>query len=352
MTGNRATARAANRPYRTVKDTAPHNYPHTVPGASIVRRPGSASRPSRYAVDLRSSLDPDPLPAFVSTEPGNGTNRSRAVRPKGLTAPLLSGMTAEIHRWSTSIVERPGLGGPPIEPPGDLEFAAGLKFPDDEEFPADDEACLTYLWRTRFAPDGDHAWCPRCRLTRVFRRYRTTPQRRSWTCTACGCHLYPTAGTVFEKSSTGLRLWFQAARLVASSTGRISAAQLVGQLGVSYKTAWRMKQKLLEQASGTPASTPAFGAQSHSVAGPGDANPRDNLPSLLTRFVGRRNDIRLVRRLVGRSRLLTLVGSGGCGKTRLALHVATALRDVYTDGVWWVDLARLSPGQSVCRRSG
>src|SRR2546429_6010309 len=107
------------------------------------------------------------------------------------------------------------------------------------EFP-DDEACLTYLWETRYAPDGIHAECPRCKVKRGFRRYETGQQRQSWTCTACGLHLHPTAGTIFHKSSTALHLWFYAIYLMTSTRCGISAKQLERELGVGYKTAWRM----------------------------------------------------------------------------------------------------------------
>jgi len=81
------------------------------------------------------------------------------------------------------------------------------------EFP-DDAACLEYLWRTRHAPDGEHAHCPKCDCRQSFKRYATKQQRQSWTCTACGHHLHPTAGTIFHKSSTSLRLWFYAMHLI------------------------------------------------------------------------------------------------------------------------------------------
>jgi len=65
-----------------------------------------------------------------------------------------------------------------------------------------------------------------------------------------------------------------------------------------------------------------------------------NLPIPLTSFVGRQNEMAEVKRLLTTTRLLTLTGAGGCGKTRLALQVATDL--ARQDGVWWVDLAALS----------
>jgi transposase len=111
------------------------------------------------------------------------------------------------------------------------------------DFP-DDAACLDYLWRTRHSADGEHAHCPRCDCERVFRRYATKQQRQSWTCTACGHHVHPTAGTIFHRSSTSLRLWFHAMYLMTSTRCGISAKQLERELGVHNKTAWRMFNKI------------------------------------------------------------------------------------------------------------
>ncbi len=111
------------------------------------------------------------------------------------------------------------------------------------EFP-DDAACLDYLWRTRHAPDGENAECPKCQQVTAFKRYATKQQRQSWTCTACGHHLHPTAGTIFHRSSTSLRLWFHAMYLMTSTRCGISAKQLERELGVHYKTAWRIFNKV------------------------------------------------------------------------------------------------------------
>ena len=92
----------------------------------------------------------------------------------------------------------------------------------------------------RYSPDGEHAYCPKCERERVFKRYETAQQRQSWTCTGCGHHLHPTAGTIFHKSSTSLHLWFYAMYLMTSTRCGISAKQLERELGVTYKTAWRM----------------------------------------------------------------------------------------------------------------
>lgn len=111
------------------------------------------------------------------------------------------------------------------------------------EFP-DDAACLEHLWRTRYSPDGEHAACPKCERERKFKRYATKQGRQSWTCTGCGHHVHPTAGTIFAKSSTSLRLWFHAIYLMTSTRCGISAKQLERELGTSYRTAWRMMNKI------------------------------------------------------------------------------------------------------------
>jgi len=69
---------------------------------------------------------------------------------------------------------------------------------------------------------------------------------------------------------------------------------------------------------------------------------RGNLPSPVASFVGRRSELAELDKLVGRDRLVTIVGTGGAGKTRLAIEAAAARLGEYRDGVWFVDLAELS----------
>src|SRR5207248_2218631 len=89
-------------------------------------------------------------------------------------------------------------------------------------------------------------------------------------------------------------------------------------------------------ATGTPAEFPPLRSL--------DALP-NNLPLQLTSFVGREQELAEVERLLATTRLLTLTGTGGTGKTRLALQVAADLLPDYPDGVWLVELASLSdPG--------
>jgi predicted ATPase/DNA-binding winged helix-turn-helix (wHTH) protein len=77
----------------------------------------------------------------------------------------------------------------------------------------------------------------------------------------------------------------------------------------------------------------------------GASTPRHNLPQSLTSFIGREKEIAELEQLLGTTRLLTLTGSGGCGKTRLALWVAAHQLQTYPDGVWLAELAALAdPG--------
>ena len=69
--------------------------------------------------------------------------------------------------------------------------------------------------------------------------------------------------------------------------------------------------------------------------------PRLNIPIPLTSFIGREQELKEVARLLSKSRLVTLTGSGGVGKTRLATQVVTDILDRFPDGVWFLDLAPL-----------
>jgi predicted ATPase/class 3 adenylate cyclase/DNA-binding CsgD family transcriptional regulator len=72
-----------------------------------------------------------------------------------------------------------------------------------------------------------------------------------------------------------------------------------------------------------------------------DALP-NNLPAQLTSFIGRRTELSELHGLVAESRLVTLTGAGGCGKTRLAVQLAADVIEDHPDGVWWVELASLA----------
>ncbi len=75
--------------------------------------------------------------------------------------------------------------------------------------------------------------------------------------------------------------------------------------------------------------------------------PKTNLPIPLTSFIGREREMEEVKNLISTTRLLTLTGSGGIGKTRLAIQAAKELTKSYKDGIWWVELAPVTENRLV-----
>ena len=104
------------------------------------------------------------------------------------------------------------------------------------EYP-DSDRCLDWLWRELFAPDGSHAFCPRCGRERRFHR---TSSRASYTCDSCGLHVHPMKGTIFENTRVPLDRWFYAIYLMGATGGAISISQLQRELGVTHRTARRI----------------------------------------------------------------------------------------------------------------
>ncbi len=108
----------------------------------------------------------------------------------------------------------------------------------DSEFP-DDDSCLEQIKEQRW-PNGI-ALCNTCERDRKHHR---VSGRTAYACDYCGHHIYPLAGTIFEKSTTSLRTWFQAMYLMGSTRCGISAKQIQRETGVTYKTAWRMFRQI------------------------------------------------------------------------------------------------------------
>ena len=101
------------------------------------------------------------------------------------------------------------------------------------QFP-DDETCLAHLFEARF---GQGHVCPSCERSANWYRIQA---ERAYSCQWCGHHLHPTVGTPFEQTRTPLQLWFYAVHLFTTTRHGVSAKELQRQLGVTYKTAWRM----------------------------------------------------------------------------------------------------------------
>src|SRR6056297_1821877 len=109
-----------------------------------------------------------------------------------------------------------------------------------QQFPTDD-ACLEHLFNVRF---GQGHVCPKCE--RAAKWYRLQSEQ-AYSCQWCGHHIHPMVGTIFEKSRTPLQLWFYAIYLFVTTRHGVSGKELQRQLGVTYKTAWRMGHKIREQ---------------------------------------------------------------------------------------------------------
>ena len=102
-----------------------------------------------------------------------------------------------------------------------------------DQFPTE-EVCLEHLMRTRF---GDRHACSRCGRNAHFYRVRT---RKVYSCEYCGNQVAPMADTPFERTRTPLRDWFHVMFLFCTTRNGVAAKEVERQLGVTYKTAWRM----------------------------------------------------------------------------------------------------------------
>jgi transposase-like protein len=119
--------------------------------------------------------------------------------------------------------------------------ATATLFEFEARFP-DDAACLDWLVGHLY-PNGRDGliYCPKC--DKETRHYRVK-DRTCYECQFCGHQEYPMRGTVFEGSSTSLRLWFYGIYLMASTRCGISAKTLEREIGVSYPTALRMFRQI------------------------------------------------------------------------------------------------------------
>lgn len=105
------------------------------------------------------------------------------------------------------------------------------------DFPNDD-VCLEKIFQLRYS---DVTNCPFCEEDFSYRRI---PTRQCYQCTKCYGQIYPCAGTIFEKSRTPLLTWFYVMYLFTTIKGGVSAYEIQDQIGVTYKTAWRMLKQI------------------------------------------------------------------------------------------------------------
>ena len=103
---------------------------------------------------------------------------------------------------------------------------------------ATDDACLETIKEQRYP--GGVTFCSECQQERKLYRIAGRP---AYSCEV-GHHFYPLAGTIFEKSTTPLHIWFYAMYQMGSTRCGISAKQIQRETGVTYKTAWRMFRQI------------------------------------------------------------------------------------------------------------
>lgn len=121
-----------------------------------------------------------------------------------------------------------------------------------QQFP-DDETCLNHLFDVRF---GQGHVCPKCERASNWFRIKA---ERAYSCQWCGHHLHPTVGTPFEQTRTPLQLWFYAMHLFTTTRHGVSAKELQRQLGVTYKTAWRMGHEIRKHMADVDGEAPIGG---------------------------------------------------------------------------------------------
>lgn len=121
-----------------------------------------------------------------------------------------------------------------------------------DQFPTE-EICLDHLMRTRYGIEHE---CGSCGREAKFYRVKA---RRSYACEWCGYQVFPTADTPFHRTRTPLRDWFYVMFMFCTTRNGVAAKEVERQLGVTYKTAWRMCHQIREYMGEVDGSAPIGG---------------------------------------------------------------------------------------------
>ncbi|MEO1167073.1 MAG: IS1595 family transposase [Pseudomonadota bacterium] len=125
-----------------------------------------------------------------------------------------------------------------------------------DRFPTE-EACLEHLMETRYGLTHE---CEKCGREAQF---HAVTKRRSYACHWCGHQVFPTADTPMHRTRTSLRDWFYVMFLFCASRNGVSAKEVERQIGVTYKTAWRMCHEIRKYMSEVDGDTPIGGPGKH-----------------------------------------------------------------------------------------
>jgi transposase-like protein len=121
-----------------------------------------------------------------------------------------------------------------------------------DRFPTE-ESCLDHLFQVRYGTDFN---CPKCGRPAKYSRVKA---RRSYQCQWCAHQVYPTAGTPFDRTRTSLRDWFYVMFLFTTTRNGVAAKRVERELGVTYKTAWRMCHEIRKYMAEIDGSGPLGG---------------------------------------------------------------------------------------------
>ena len=122
-----------------------------------------------------------------------------------------------------------------------------------KRFPTED-SCLDHLFQVRYGTDFT---CPKCQKPAKYTRVKA---RRSYQCQWCANQVYPTAGTPFDRTRTSLRDWFFVMFQFCATRNGVAAKEVERQLGVTYKTAWRMCHEIRKYMAVVDGDTPIGGS--------------------------------------------------------------------------------------------
>ena len=121
-----------------------------------------------------------------------------------------------------------------------------------DRFPTED-SCLDHLFQVRYGTDFD---CPGCGRPAKVSRVKA---RRSYQCQWCAHQVYPTAGTPFDRTRTPLRDWFYVMFQFVTTRNGVAAKRVERDLGVTYKTAWRMCHEIRKYMAALDSDDPLGG---------------------------------------------------------------------------------------------
>ena len=121
-----------------------------------------------------------------------------------------------------------------------------------DRFPTE-EACLEHLMVTRYGLTHE---CEKCGREAKF---HAVTKRRSYACNYCGHQVFPTADTPFHRTRTPLRDWFYVIFLFCASRNGVAAKEVQRQIGVTYKTAWRMCHEIRKYMAALDSDDPLGG---------------------------------------------------------------------------------------------